>query len=506
MDSDNLGWDEIKRVEELCSTIRDACSSPKNSFPEYIDNIMRKAIFPHNYFIYDQYTLNPITLKRSSNYYIYKEYHSLFLKYLKQHPAVKQIPQANDGFSGSFRSILSQEVFHDLDLYKEIYCKLGVEDQMWIGWEDDGILNYVAYSRDTPFSAKEMAMLTMVQRDLITAAKKWYATDGKWEALAIKSQDKPAFRLQGIPSHLSGSNLIEKSKLNQSNASRTTYNYDNLADFKYVGIYDLGEDAAYISANDSLQINSRIADLKKEGFLLVSAGEAENNPDDTPIRIIYDLFFNLPNKPTRYVGFTSRANNTSNFYYNVPTTEDIEPPDDSSQHPFYKSFNTALNKLCPNGTVITQLCGEGVQKLEELEQETIVIQLCDKSHSVQVREYVPVEFNSIKQYAVFKAILQLSDQEYEEPVNLQEFANRAGKIEQQLTPQTDQEKNGWQSISSSEDVSKILYDLREYYKSNSRLAFLKPLILQPRQSRLDLANYEIDFDASLSGARKISQY
>lgn len=338
----------------------------------------------------------------------------------------------------------------------------------------------------------------------MTAAKKWYASEGKSEALSIKAQDKPAFMLQGIPPNLSGRNLKKKSKLKHPDESRAPYSYKDLTDFKYVGIYDLGEDAIDISENDSFQINMFIANLKKEGVLLVSAAEAENNPTDTPFRTFYELFFNQ-SEMSHYVGLTS-PNRICDPYFDDPTIEYIEPPDDSSRNPFYKSFNTALKKLFENETEITSLCGDEEPKPTKPHRNKI-IKLCDKSHSVQVEDFVPVEFNSIKQYAVFKATLELSDKKYAGPVNLKEIAKRAGEIEQQLTPQEDQKKNIGRFISSPEEVSKIVFDLRDYTnKPHSRLAFLKPLILRPRQTRVDLTNYDVDFNASLSGARKISEY
>ncbi len=133
------------------------------------------------------------------------------------------------------------------------------------------------------------------------------------------------------------------------------------------------------------------------------------------------------------------------------------------------------------------------------------VMLCDKSLTVQIGENEPVAFGSVKQYAVFKAVIQASKIQ-DQRVDLEQIAESAGEIESALTPAKEKKRRGWQTINRANEVSGICHDLREYCEKNGQLGFLMPLILQAYKKSVPLAGYEIEEVEFISDGRPISDY
>lgn len=128
--------------------------------------------------------------------------------------------------------------------------------------------------------------------------------------------------------------------------------------------------------------------------------------------------------------------------------------------------------------------------------------LCDSTLSVQVGANSPVTLGSIKQFAVFKAVLELSDlNKYDGPCNLKVIGKKARSIEKSLS---DEPPSNY--IRLPEEVSKICFDLREYCNQNSRLDFLSSLILQPRKKRVSLAGHNVQPSPHPFDGTPISEY
>jgi uncharacterized protein YjbI with pentapeptide repeats len=147
----------------------------------------------------------------------------------------------------------------------------------------------------------------------------------------------------------------------------------------------------------------------------------------------------------------------------------------------------------------------GHRESERPNGEIQKVMLCDKFLTVQVGENEPVSFGSVKQYAVFKAVLQASKIQ-DQRVDLEQIAETAGKIESALTPAKEKKRPGWQAVNRANEVSGICHDLREYCEKNEQLGFLMPLILQAYKKSVPLAGYEIEEGEFISDGRPISDY
>lgn len=147
----------------------------------------------------------------------------------------------------------------------------------------------------------------------------------------------------------------------------------------------------------------------------------------------------------------------------------------------------------------------GHRESEQSNGKVQKVMLCDKSLTVQIGENEPVAFGSVKQYAVFKAVIQASKIQ-DQRVDLEQIAENAGEIESALTSAKEEKRPGWRVINGANEVSGICHDLREYCEKNGQLGFLMPLILQAYKKIVPLAGYEIEEVEFISDGRPISDY
>ncbi len=103
---------------------------------------------------------------------------------------------------GTILSVTTAAEFHRTDLYQKFYAVLGVEDQLIYALPHSGGVYVLVYSRDTPFTEKEVLIMELLKPQLHIALRDWQCAcelDQFHRTLQEKSaetgQDRDARRL-----------------------------------------------------------------------------------------------------------------------------------------------------------------------------------------------------------------------------------------------------------------------------------------------------------------------
>ena len=92
-------------------------------------------------------------------------------RYSDQHPLVRYVVETGDGQAVKLSDFLSESAYHELDLYRAVFSKLGTEDQLSLTIRSDaGVILAFSFNRDRRnFTEGERVMLNLVRPHVLQA-------------------------------------------------------------------------------------------------------------------------------------------------------------------------------------------------------------------------------------------------------------------------------------------------------------------------------------------------
>ena len=136
--------------------------------------------------------------------------------------------------------------------------------------------------------------------------------------------------------------------------------------------------------------------------------------------------------------------------------------------------------------------------------EKLSVWFSDKQLAVTVESYDAILFNTVRQYAVFRAVIKASIKK-KDRIELSDIVTYARDIEEALINNLKKEKYSY--IDAATDVSNVCCTLRKYCYNNPKLNFLIPLIPQAGHTMIDPAGFTFENESKLAtNGRRISSY
>jgi len=166
----NLSSDDMALIAKLCERIH--CTNLNEPFNNHAFVILKDAL-PNTYFAVDRYRINPLAFEGSIVEGVADKYYSIFQTYMHQHPFLQILMKCNGIRVSTILTEMTSAEFHETDLYKEFYGKLGVEDQLAFSLQQGNNVYGIVYSRDYAFTERELAMMEVIRPHVQIAWQNW---------------------------------------------------------------------------------------------------------------------------------------------------------------------------------------------------------------------------------------------------------------------------------------------------------------------------------------------
>lgn len=165
----NLSKVDLIGVAEICERIHRV--EPTDSFVEHLHGIFTKA-FSNIHFCAELHQLDPFVTLERINYTGDMDWMPFFYEHIHEHPQFRLLTDLKTEV-GATHTETSHRDFLRSPLYNEFFVKVQSHNQMWIALFDENQFLNCIYSRERPYSDKELNMMQMLQPHMELAWHHW---------------------------------------------------------------------------------------------------------------------------------------------------------------------------------------------------------------------------------------------------------------------------------------------------------------------------------------------